>query len=1057
MGNENKKGKIYLLRSAVVAVLYFIAGVLGLKLAVPPGYATAVFPSSGIALAALLILGRRYWPAIIVGSASMNLFVASNSSSGVTSTAVAIGALIGMGAALQALAGDFLVRKYVPRYKSLSNEKSILKFLFLVGPASCLVNATFSITVLFLFGVLSGASFFYNWGMWYVGDAIGAMVFTPMMLSIVEKPLGVMTLRKRLVALPSLLLFSFVVWFFFFSSNQLSEKFKARLQNESEFSAQKISEAMAHYQVMLADTERFFSASKEVSKTEFHEFLKYSLKAEKGIRAITWNPLVMDAERVDFEKNDYPIIEIKDQATRKALKREFYYPVKYVEPADGNSRALGHNTYASDIRRAAMDRALTTHQPSVTAEIQVVQDIGKVKIPSIAMYQPVFDKHGKIRGFIAGMFRVRDLIEAALLNSKLEGLNYAVYDVSDAEANLLFKDIVADEQELYKDKKSLEKNRPRELYISKDIFLGGRTWRFELFPSKQYLSTHADLTAWSMLLGGLSVVILLQSLMMIIVGRTVTVQMLVDQKTLELSKANAELEKLTQIISQDLAESNLNFQQLAESMPQIVWILNENGHGTYVNQHWEEYTGYKLNQADWTTLVHPDDVKTVAEKYTMAIANKSDFELEYRMRSKNGDYKWFLVRGLTVKDADNRVIKWFGTSTDIDEFKKAAWSVFQAQQASKMKSAFLANMSHEIRTPINGVVGMAGLLRDTSLNVDQRECVENIMTSASSLLSVINDILDFSKIEAGKLDLEIIEFDFERTVRDSVKPVEFLARRKNLPLILDFKETPTKALRGDPGRIGQILINLINNAVKFTYDGRIILKVIKGANDRYRFEVVDSGIGIEKDVIDKIFAPFDQADTSTTRKFGGTGLGLSISKNLVEMMGGQMGVTSTPGKGSTFWFEIVLPEGEAAVLDLRRKNSVASHQEAKGYRILLAEDNHINQMIAIKQLEKLGCYCDTVANGKEAIEALRNISYDMVLMDCQMPEMDGYEATRQIRIMKEEFSSIPIVAMTANAMKGDREKCLDAGMDDYVSKPIAIADLSAVIETWAKKTSSKFA
>lgn len=172
MGNENKKGKIYLLRSAVVAVLYFIAGVLGLKLAVPPGYATAVFPSSGIALAALLILGRRYWPAIIVGSASMNLFVASNSSSGVTSTAVAIGALIGMGAALQALAGDFLVRKYVPRYKSLSNEKSILKFLFLVGPASCLVNATFSITVLFLFGVLSGASFFYNWGMWYVGDAL---------------------------------------------------------------------------------------------------------------------------------------------------------------------------------------------------------------------------------------------------------------------------------------------------------------------------------------------------------------------------------------------------------------------------------------------------------------------------------------------------------------------------------------------------------------------------------------------------------------------------------------------------------------------------------------------------------------------------------------------------------------------------------------------------------------------------------------------------------------------------------------------------------------------
>jgi PAS domain S-box-containing protein len=541
------------------------------------------------------------------------------------------------------------------------------------------------------------------------------------------------------------------------------------------------------------------------------------------------------------------------------------------------------------------------------------------------------------------------------------------------------------------------------------------------------------------------------------------------------------IEVLQNIIARERVEFELRsieekLHTMANNAPVLLWMTNTRGERNFVNKRWQDYTSQVSEsgtEVPYLEAIHPEDREAYELLLKEAQENKQGFTSEFRLRRFDGSYSWFLEQVTPRVTAHGTFLGFVGGCIDISDIKRLQGELETAHEeavsAMRSKAEFLANMSHEIRTPMNAIIGMTQLLQGTRLDNEQTENLNVIVANSKFLLGVVNDILEFSKSEANHIELAPEPFSVRELVSQVAASLENQAREKAVTLDCDLSGVDADSLHGDRFRLMQVLVNLTNNALKFTHKGGVKLSATSTTKDarsaRLRLEVTDTGIGIPADKIGRLFKPFSQVDASLNRRYGGTGLGLAIAARLIALMGGTIEVASVEGHGSTFWFEIELGQTSADdVIRTKSQESSIDHPQILSsefatqfpLRILVAEDTAPNQKIIMSVLKKLGYSATLAENGEEALQKVKQEPFDLILMDVHMPVMDGFQATRCIRQQTSGDAVRPrIVAMTANAMRSDREACLQAGMDDYLAKPLIFGDLKQLLAKTSEKTMSK--
>ena len=826
-------------------------------------------------MAALLIWGYRLLPGVFLGSILLNLWITLEHAS-LTLTSVEFAVSAAIGASLQALAGAWLVHRFIGLPTTLSRETDIFKFMILAGPLASIINASIGVTSLYATGIITPSDITYSWFTWWVGDTIGVLITVPLMFIAFGQPKQLWRGRINSVALPLIFMLTIIISLFFLVNKLELEKTQFDLKEVSIDTHQKLRSTFESYQDSVIYIERFFSSSSAISRVDFHNFVAHTLNKKPGINGFSWNPIISNEERDQFEKNiqsegftDFNITERDNKGLLiTATKRNKYIAVKYIEPMAGNKKALGFDVASNAERRAALFQATQSGQIIATERITLVQEKGNRA--GFLLFQPVYKggRHATIKeheenlmGFAVGIFRVDDIVNAVLKDNYQDKIIVSIDDVTGGNTTHLYG---PEETELF----------DNALFKMTDTLeIGGRQWKVNYWATPTFLTNHRSWQAWAVLTVGLLFTSILGAFLLAMSGRSYQIENLVALRTAEL-------------------------RGILHSAIETIITINENGQIESINPAGEALFGYTSAEISGKLIgkIIPEllpQTKTKNDTSNLLALSGHRFDSSATHKDRTKISIGLAISALLIND------KTLYTAIIHD--------LTERTKVDRMKDEFISTVSHELRTPLTSIKGSLGLIMGGILDSSPEKIKKMLIISYENcgrLERLINDLLEFNKNQSLDTPLQISSIDVNVLLEKAVLSNQGYADKYDVFYVWKPSQE-TLYINGDENKLMQVLSNLLSNAVKYSTKGEQVVISTQRHNDNVvRISIADTGSGIPTEFQDKVFEKFTQADSSDTRRVGGTGLGMAISKSIVEKHGGHIGFDSTPRQGSTFYFDL---------------------------------------------------------------------------------------------------------------------------------------------------------
>ena len=1042
-----------------VFVSYAVLGWAALRLAIPSGYASPLFPGAGLALVAVLLYGWRAAAAVLLASFAINWLVVSPAGAAPL-IAFAVPTALGIGAALQALAGAALVRRFVRQPVTLSEPRDIAAFFGYGAFVACLVSATVATTTLALSGVLGADQLAFNWLTWWVGDSLGTLIAAPIVLTLVGQPRAEWAPRRLTVGLALTLATALTAAMFLLLARWDDERLRSNFSREAVSAATSLSVRLTEPLHALEALRGVYLASDDVTPHEMRRAAKAWLEGPSQLQALGFIERVPRTDIAAFETRqraagsaDFRVFDRTDPGVAAAQAEPEVMALKYIEPLTGNAAALGVNVMSIPAARAALEAAIRTDQPAATAGFTLTQNARGNEQTGVVIYHAIYagtpttvdERVAATRGAVFATLRMQDTLRAV----RDEVPHYLKVCVVDTDA-------MAERRRLF-GPPGCESESAGLLHVRSMAF-AGRQWDLRVYANPADLPGARDSNAWLFSVVGMLAAAVLGALLLTVTGRTRRIEAAVAERTAALVQEVREREQAEAA----MRESEQRFRNIFNNVPIGVCYTDLRGNVKQTNPRFCELVGYSADEllamraSDFT---HPDDFEQDIE-LTRGLL-RGEFPIYRRQKryiDKSGRIFPVQTTVTLLRDEAGNPRRVVGAVEDITEhlqLAEAERAREAAEASNRAKSDFLSRMSHELRTPLNAMLGFAQLLeldQRHPLSQSQRPWVSQIQGAGWHLLEMINDVLDLSRIESGNLRLDPATLELPGLLAATLTMIEGEAEKREITV---SQELAADALRmkGDATRVKQILTNLLSNAVKYNIEQGRIHVASRRDGEVVEITITDTGLGMTADQMGELFQPFNRLGRERSQQEG-TGIGLVISQRLAELMGGTLRARSSAGVGSSFI--LTLPAAESDEPAMLSDDPITASRRYHRRVVHYVEDNETNVEVMRGVLaQRPQVRMDVSLTGLDGVAAIRARKPDVVLLDMHLPDISGMEVMRQLKA-DPSTAGIPVVIVSADALVAQIDAALDAGAHRYLTKPVSVNELLAVLDELLDEAETRY-